>query len=240
MSDFELPRDPAAAAKLLRQIASTPPDPTHGDLTPWDFLERLPDALKEQLARPVLHELLLDPAPAVRKLALGKLTNFPDSASTAAVLVDAARQRSALYPGEIGQSLQHALSVRAPTREGAAAIASLARSGPLEMSAAAIVGQYDADAGIALARRHVAAGVDARTWTNLAGAFAMYQRDRLLELLQVMASLPPDAKVRVLGECESALDVSEAHVQAWAQQSGNPPPARPKPSPDECRRVLGL
>jgi hypothetical protein len=246
MSDPELPADPVAAAKLLRGLASQAPDTARGDVTPWDFLDRLPANVKEQKVRPLLHGLVTDATPIVRALAIVTLTNLPESAATAAKLVEVARKQPTLYRGvsadvyDLGLTLQHALTVKADSREGAAAIAALDGGGPPDVSAMAVVGRYDANGALAMAKRHLAGAVDPRAWANLASAFAMYQRDRLLELLGELSALDGDSRAAVLAECERSLDVSEAHVQAWATQSGNPPPRKPKPSLDECRRALGL
>ena len=76
--DPELPGDVRGMVALLR--GQQLPGP--GDIGPWDFLDRLAADAKERLARPALHELLTDRDPRIQALAIGALTNLPESTDT--------------------------------------------------------------------------------------------------------------------------------------------------------------
>lgn len=130
MSDPELPRDPRAAADLLRELAPQPPQ-SPSDNGPWDFLDRLGDAEKEQV-RPVLHGLLLDMKPVVRERAISSLMKFPESKDSAKRLIDVAKSSTKLFRGvdadgvDLGSKLQHALANEAlPSGLGRDVVAAL-------------------------------------------------------------------------------------------------------------------
>jgi hypothetical protein len=237
--DPELPPDRRAVATLLRELASQAPA-NPADLGPWDFLERVAPDVKERLVRPALHDLLADRDALVRKRAVESLTNLPESAATLDQLIAAARAHTG--GGEVGDALQHALSVYAPTsgrgREITDVIKGLAGNELPLVSTMTVIGRFDARHAIVLARRHAAGDYPARAWSSLVMSVAMYHRDQLLELLRVLSALPDASKPEVLSEAVQTLAASDAHFQAWAAQDGTPPPGDPKPTAADCRLAL--
>ncbi len=239
--DPQLPRDPRGVAALLRELAPQPPA-NPADVGPWDFLDRLSDVAKEQLVRPALHELLSDRDALARRRAIEALTNLPESADTLTHLLAAARSHSG--GGEIGDSLQHALSTYAigsrRGREVSDAILKLAGGALPVTSAITVVGRFDPARSIAIAKKHSPQSSDARPWTSLAMAVGMYHRDDLIALLGALSSLPDSSKREVLADVQKTLASSEAHFQGWAAQDGVPGPQKAKPTLDECHAALAL
>jgi hypothetical protein len=239
--DPELPQDPRAVAKLLRELAPQPPA-NPADLGPWDFLERVAPDAKEQLVRPALHELLSDRDEIVCKRSIEALTNLPESDGTLNHLI--AKARAHMGSGEVGDALQHALSVYAPTssrgREITDAIKRLAGNELPLVSTMSVIGRFDPTFSLTLARRHAAGDYPARAWTSLVMSVTMYHRDQLLDLLRILSALPDASKDEVLGEATQTLAASEAHFQAWATHDGLAAPTHSKPTAADCRAALGL
>jgi hypothetical protein len=56
--------------------------------------------------------------------------------------------------------------------------------------------------------------------------------------LRELKALGVAEKASVLRSVQDALQVSDAHVNAWAMQDGFAPPKEPKPTIDQCRQAL--
>ena len=207
VEDPEWPDDIEAQVTLLREIAPSLPNAPR-DLQPWDFLDRLP-AGKRAALRPVLLRLFDDESWLVRELALAYCVRLPADDATFAKLLALAR----LDPGSKTRTLQHALASLAHTheqrRDAARAIKRLVGAArPVSLIPAVV---HDPDWLIELARAHAATDDRPSDWVFVAGRSALYRRQRLLELLGVLADLASDDACDTLDEvaCELGRDPAQ-------------------------------
>ena len=250
MTDPELPSSAIEIEALLRQQAAGPPPA--GDLNPWAFLLRLPDALLAERVWPVVDQLLVDDDPRVRLCALEFLMTWRGGTDqTLPRLVDLAEHHADRFADQevagvrLRERLQHAIAnqVRAPGRDSAQLLALLRQLEDDKLSSASTATVFGALDPEYLTKR--VSGLDdsaeaAAYRQNGAAAVALYQRDRLPLLLRALASRPAAEKEQVLAAVLPNLVLDEDKVVRIALKNRLPPPRAPAPSEADCRAALGL
>jgi hypothetical protein len=244
----ELPLNDNDAKVMLRSIAALPPENVHRDTTSWDFLMRLDAARLESQVRPLMHELLLDADATVRYRALGVLMTLPTSKQSLDLIVKAAQNHAPLFRAvsadgsRLDEALQHALANEAISSGRGKEITRVFKQivGSELPSEPGVVGHYDVDWSLDLARRFAGKHVEGRYWSRLTESVGWYHRDRLIDLLSALNVLPAEAKEMVIGAVAGDLGQNEARMIEMCKEDGIAPPIRPVPTLAECRKAIGL
>ena len=192
------PEDIEAQLTLLREIAPASPD-----REPWEFLDRLPASQRAGL-RPALLRLLDDESALVRELALGHCMRLPhDDATFAKLLGLVGVDRGTGQAHTLQRALASLAHSHDQHRDAARAIKQLAgATRPVALVPAVI---HEPDWLIEVAREHAATDHHPLDWVVVAGLFALYRRDRLLEILDVLAALPEHHAYDALDEVAREL-----------------------------------
>lgn len=248
-SDFELSDDVTAAQDELRRLAHQPPS-SPSDLSPWDFLRRLPRQRQLSVVWPAVKVLAADGDPEVRALALDMIMDLRDPPpDVARALVDrllelATSERARFKTVALAQRLQHALAnrVAGSTRESEITghiLDVAANVGYVfDDSAGAVLGKWAPDALAPIATRTNSASP--RFWTNAASSVAVYHRDRLLGFLQALRGLPASSREEICAQVLDDLALPAENVVALVRAAGFATATSQPQSASECRRALGI
>lgn len=246
MADPAPPDDDRALEALLRERRYGPPE--DGDATPWDFVRRWPDDVVRGRAWPVISRLLTDPDDLVRARAVELVRVWSEGASlTTPRLLELGERHRELYGKQApeGSTLRNelgfALSNGVDEHNGpriARVLEQLAADEPIGGGAASVLGRYAPDFVIA----QVWKWNDAQaSWiVDAARSLALFRRDAVVAFLQALRGYGRATRARVLDVVEEYIKRDDAAAKALAQSQGLPLPARAAPSPDECKRAIGL
>jgi hypothetical protein len=241
-----LPADDGALEELLRDRRFGPPD--YHASTPWDFVRTWPDAELRGRVWPVISRLLVDSDELVRARAVefARVWNEGE-ALVAPRLLDVAEHHAALYGDQtpedetLRSALGRAVSAYA-TADNAARVAAvlreMVRHEPIEGSVPGVLGRLEP--------LFVAAQVpkwgdaQARWFADAAGSMALVQRDAVIPFLEAVRGLSKESRERILAQVEDNISRDDATAASRARVYGLPPPTKPAPSADDCKRAIGL
>jgi hypothetical protein len=239
--DSQLPTEPDALRRMLRDIAGQPPRNPHLDNGPWDFLLRQSDVQIARL-RPLLGELLTDSDESVRQQALAVLTNLPTDAKTIERLFEAARQTKLYQTPTLTIAMAQALSTFASqskrAREAAALLRAIIGTRVPPAASATLFAQQAPDFAVESVARHGDAAPQFAA--QVAAIFAGYQRDRLLPYLTSIASLSADTREDAWQRMQVFLGLSADRAAQLAEGVGLTPATGEPPTPEACRQALAL
>ena len=244
-TEESLPADDGALERLLRERSFGPTAPD--EVTPWDFVLAWPESAMRKRVWPIVSRLLLDSDERVRTRAV-ELARRWEAGRNVAIprLLDAVEQHIDLFARPVVEgvplrdTVAHALSDRAavdPARV-VAQLKRLAAGGLPGGGAASVLGERDPQFVIQVAQR---AGDDAVDWLEEAArALALFRRDDVVPFLEALRRRPAATRERLLAVVEQYVQRDDKKAAAIAGADGVPPPAGPAPSPDACRRAIGL
>lgn len=244
--DVELPADDRALEVLLRDRRFGPPD--HGESTPWDFVRRWPDAVLRSRVWPVISRLLTDGDELVRTRAVELVRVWSEAADlTRPRLLQVAERHPELYGDQApeGVSLRNqlafALSNSVDGNSGAriaAVLREMVTHEPIGGGAASVLGRYEPEF---VAGQAQSWGDERASWiVEAARSLALFRRDAIIPFLQALRGLGRPTRARVLEVVEEYIKRDDATATTLAQGQRLPPPIRPAPSADECKRAIGL
>ena len=241
----DLPSDDAALESLLRDRRLGPTDPD--DVTPWDFVFRWPDESVRQRVWPIVSRMLLDPDELIRERAVEFVRGWRKGVDVAIPrLLDVVEQHIDLFSQAvvegipIRETVAHALSnrARADSKRVVAQLRRLAADAPLGGGAAAVLGEYDPEFATQQAARWGDAAID---WIDEAArSLALFRRDEVLPFLQALRGLSDGSRERIVRVVGEYIKRDDAAAASLARGDGLSPPAKRAPSPDDCRRAIGL
>ena len=90
-----------------------------------------------------------------------------------------------------------------------------------------------------MARAGVPSDPESPFWPRAAETMALFQRDRLLEVLRALSQRELALREATLAGALEMLSMTPEVAAAWAARDGNPPP-RTYPTEADCREALGL
>ena len=244
--DVDPPVDARAMEALLREQRFGPPAPD--DATPWDFVRRWPASVVTKTAWPVISRLLDDGDALVRVRALEFIRDWSDGAAlTTPRLIEVAERHPERFGDEVVEgvplrhTLAHALSNRADAQHGAriaSVLRTLTKTSLPGGGAASVLGRYEPGFVAAEAQRR---GDAAIAWIEEAArSLALFRRDEVLRFLTALRSLSVDSRERILKAVEGYIKRDDGVAASLAKTMLLPPPSRPAPTDDECKRAIGL
>jgi hypothetical protein len=244
--DAAPPADDRSMEALLRDRRYGPPTPD--DATPWDFVRRWPDAVVRDLAWPVVSRLLDDDDALVRVRAIEFVRDWSEGAAlTVPRLLDVAERHPDRFGDQavegvpIRHTLAHALSNRADAGFGprvAAMLRKMSAGALVGGGAASVLGRYEPAFVIGEVQRRTDADAD---WIEEAGrSLALFRRDEVIPFLTALRALEPATRERIFEAVRGYIKRDDAVAGALAKNLQLPPPKRPAPSDEECRRAIGL
>jgi hypothetical protein len=239
----------AEVERSLRQTADLPPSHP-SDNVAWDeWLRTESDETLRVVVLPVVYKLLLDPAPLLRRRALGFMMNGPNRPRSLEALLGAVSARSELFADQVveGRTLRmYALQALTNWCEGygreqevAKAISKLVDDRLPDESVAGVLAIFEPDAAERCVMQHLSEPAATPVAASVVATFGLYHRDRLLTLLTSLARLPEEARRQIGERAEWALGVSADKVAVMAKKAGFAPP-RMNPSVAEARAALRL
>ncbi len=241
-----VPADDAAIELLLRDNKRGPPDP--GDITPWDFACRWPETVLRTRVWPIVSRLLVDDDELIRSRCVELVRGWDKGADlTAPRLVEVAERHLDLYGAQkpegitLRYELAFALENRTTAENGARVAAVLLQLAAHELVGAGVLARHEP---MFIAERALAW----KTWgfyewlwiEHAMPSLALYRRDAVLPFLRALSGLEEATRVRILAKLEGYITRNDEHAALHARGVGVPPPTEPAPSPEECRRALGL
>lgn len=245
--DVAVPADDAAIELLLRSSKLGPPDP--GDVTPWDFARRWPETVLRTRVWPIVSRLLVDDDEMIRARCVELIFSWHEGADlTGQRLVDVAEHHLDLYGAQKPEGnitlcylMASALSNRTTAENGvriAAVLLQLARD---ELVGASVLGRFEPMFIAERALKWTEWGFYEWMWIESAAtSLALYRRDAVLPFLRALSGLADPTRVRILAKVEEFVTRNDEHAASHARNGGVPPPTQPAPSPEECKRAIGL
>lgn len=243
--DEALPADDVALEKLLRDRKHGPPYPF--EVTPWDFVRRCwSKAVVRERVWPIVSKLLVDDDELVRARAVEFVRCWDDGADVTMPRLLEVAEHAALYGDQKpeGVTLRHDLASALCTRSNVdhrPRVAALLR----EMVKHEPVGDVTlAEADPTLVILQAQRCQDGTAWTlwliRAAGSIAFSHRDAVLPLLEATHHLGEATRKAVLAAVEELIQRDEEKARVIAGTLKVPPPTRPAPSPEECKRAAKL
>jgi len=244
--DVDVPAEDGALEALLRERRSGPPG--YDDATPWDFVRRWPDATVRDRAWPIISRLLTDEDELVRARAVELVRVWSEGADvTRTRLIEVAEHHPELFGDQapegtsLRSELAFALSNSVNELNGArvaAVLKRLAAHEPIGGGAASVLGRYEP----AFVGAQAAKWGDAQaSWiVEATRSLALFRRDAILPFLQAVRGLGQATRTRVLEVVEEYIKRDDGTATALALGERVPPPIKPAPSVDECKRAIGL
>lgn len=237
-----MPDVPATDAELEAQLRENRfGPPPMGDTTPWDFVQRWPDNYVRGTAWPVISKLLVDADDTVRARAVEFQRLWTDGrALTTPRILDVAEQHRELFGDQKvdGITLRYELGFALANlayRVGERVAKIIREMNEHEPIAGSVMGRYYPEDTIAEIPRANADWID-----DAAGALALYRRDWTIAFLDALRSQPEATRKRALKGVEALIERDDKAAAAAAQGQGFPPPSKPAPSAEYCRRAVGL
>jgi len=211
-------------------------------------VRRWPEADLRARVWPVISRLLVDSDELVRARAGEFARVWNDGEELVAPrLLEVAEQHAALYGDQTpeGETLRSALglAVSAYARpENSARVAAVLREmvthEPIEGSVPGVLGRLEPMFVAAQATKW--GDAQARWIADAAGSMALVQRDVVIPFLEALRGLSAESRERILAQVEDNISRDDATAASRARVRGLPPPTKPAPSPDECKRAIGL
>ena len=236
------PTDDAGIEAALRGARNGPPP--MGDSTPWDFVYRWPDGFVRGRVWPIVSKLLVDGDEMVRARAVEFQRLWTDGrALTTPRILEVAEQHRELYGDQQveGMTLRYWLGFALSNlayRVGEPVAKIIRGMNEHEPVAGSVVGRYYPDDATSLAPRFGDAHPD---WIeDAAGTLALYRRDSVVAFLGAIRGLSATTRQRALAAVEHYIKRSDSAAAATAQSEGFPPPSKPAPTAEYCRRAVGL
>jgi hypothetical protein len=228
----------------LRSSAAGPP--SFGDMQPWDFALRWPQPFIFATVWPVMTMLLIDSDPIVRTRAVEFVNAWRAGDSTTLPrLLEIVKTFSSLYqePG-LRSLLAFTLSNKGVSIDSyrptiAKAIVMLLDGAPPARGAETIVAEYEPEAVIRAAGKWTERSEDQSAVIGTVGTMVVFRRDKLLELLHVLAARSLPNREEILREVSQNIDYPDDDLRKILDGDGIPMP-KTHPTLDECRRALGL
>ncbi len=241
----QIPADDAALEALLRAWRRGPPAPHES--TPWDFARNWGDQSLRSRVWPIVSRMLEDSDELARARAVELVRVWHAGADlTTPRLLEVAAKRPELYADQSpeGTTLRHELAFALSncarpenTAQIAALLRDMSKHEALE-TASVLVGRHHPD--FVIDRAKVWGERQARWFADAASSIAMYRRDELIPTLQAFRGFGDAAKERILQEVERYIQRDDAAATRVAQGQRLPPPTRPAPSANTCRKAIGL
>lgn len=236
--DELLASDAEIEANLRQHRAGPPP---MGETTPWDFVYTWPDNYVRGRVWPVISKLLVDADELVRARAVEFQRIWTDGrALTTPRILEVAEQHRELYGDQVveGMTLRYKLGFALANLAygiGERVAKIIREMNTHEPIAGSVMGRYYPEDTIAMAPRANADWID-----DASGALALYRRDYTIGFLDAIRGLPEATRRRALEGVESLIERDDKAAAAAAQGQGFPPPSKPAPSAEYCRRAVGL
>ncbi len=240
------PADDGALEALLRERRFGPPD--YNESTPWDFVRRWPDAMVRIRVWPIISRMLTDEDELVRARAVEFVRVWSEGVGrTRGRLIEVAEKHPELYADQApeGVSLRHelafALSNNTNENNGphtAEILREMAKHEPIGGGAASVLGRYEPEFVAAQAQQW--GDAQAKWIIEATRSLALFRRDAIIPFLEKLQGLGEATRTKILEVVEEYIKRDDATAISLAQGQRLPPPAKPAPSPDECRRAIGL
>lgn len=244
MTHDQPPATDAELETLLRDERNGPPLP--GQVTPWDFVGRWPDVVIRGRAWPIISRLLVDSDDVVRARAIEFIRGWDAGRGLSTpILLDAAAKHAELFGEQIVEGIRlrdrmaHALSNLA-YRVGervAVLLRDMCVDGPV-IGAGSVLGRFFPEFVVAKLAAWGERGD--RFFVDAAGSIALFRRDTILPFLNAARGLSAVLRQEVLDAVEHFIKRDDAAAAAMAKSEGFPPPSKPAPSAEYCRRAVGL
>ena len=246
MGDVALPADDLVLEKMLRSSKFGPPMPYES--TPWDFAHSWGDAVLRTRVWPIVSRLFVDEDEMVRARCAELARVWNDSSDvTLPRLIEVAEKHGDLYADQrpegctLRSELAFALCNRSNPELGprvAKVLEEMVLHEALGGGAAIVIARNDP--GFVAAHAKVWGDARQSWFAEAASAVALYRRDELLGFLHELRVLGAEARAEVLARAESYLEPDDTKATAIATSQKLPPPTKPAPTADECRRALAL
>ncbi|MDB4965519.1 MAG: hypothetical protein JWN44_1208 [Myxococcales bacterium] len=162
-------------------------------------------------------------------------------------LIDVAEQQTALFGDEpvetvpLRETMAHVLANCAPWSDRdriAAVLMKMSAEGPTAGGSAGIVACFDPQFAATRAQQW---GDEAFAWIeDAATSVALFRRDEVVTFLRALTNLSTENRNRILEGVEKFIKRDYAAATAIAKRDRFPPPTRPAPTEDDCRRAIGL
>lgn len=229
---------------LLREERNGPPLP--GEVTPWDFVGRWPDSIVRGRVWPIIRGFLVDADDVVRARAIEFIRVWDAGRQlTTSVLLEAEAQHAELFGDQVveGISLRdrmgHALSNLAYEvgERVAVLLRDMCRDQPV-IGAGSVLGRFFPE--FAVSKISVWGDRGDRFFVDAAGSIALYRRDMVVPYLDAARPLSAALRREILDRVEQYIKRDDAAAAQMAKGEGFPPPAKPAPTAEYCRRAIGL